>query len=289
MDTLLNEYMKLYKPETPEDYRNALKEIVQEIALYGLSRSDFFQKAAFYGGTALRIFYGLDRFSEDMDFSLSEADSGFSLEKYFPYVEEALASHGLEMTVSEKIKSRQSDVKSAFIKGETLVQLVTIWDTEERRFPGIDSHEQVRIKVEIDTNPPEGATYENKYGLRPVPFMVRLYDSQSLFAGKLHALLCRRWKHRVKGRDFYDYVWYITNRTKVNLYHLQKRMEQTGHWDFNDTLTLTALKEMLAERFVTVDYEQAKKDVRNFIKSDEQLRLWGAEFFIELSNQIESA
>ena len=289
MDTLLNEYMKLYKPETPEDYRNALKEIVQEIALYGLSRSDFFQKAAFYGGTALRIFYGLDRFSEDMDFSLSETNPSFSLEKYLSYMEEALASHGLEMTVSEKIKSRQSDVKSAFIKGETLVQLVTIWDTEERRFPGKDSHEQVRIKVEIDTNPPEGATYENKYGLRPVPFMVRLYDSQSLFAGKLHALLCRRWKHRVKGRDFYDYVWYITNRTKVNLYHLQKRMEQTGHWDFNDTLTLTALKEMLAERFVTVDYEQAKKDVRNFIKSDEQLRLWGAEFFIELSNQIESA
>ena len=104
MDTLLDEYMKLYNPQTAEDYRNALKEIVQEIALYGLSRSDFFQKAAFYGGTALRIFYGLDRFSEDMDFSLSEANPSFSLEKYLSYMEEALASHGLEMSVSEQIE-----------------------------------------------------------------------------------------------------------------------------------------------------------------------------------------
>lgn len=288
MDTLLDEYMKLYNPQTAEDYRNALKEIVQEIALYGLSRSDFFQKAAFYGGTALRIFYGLDRFSEDMDFSLSEANPSFSLEKYLSYMEEALASHGLEMSVSEKIKSRQSDVQSAFIKGETLIQLVTIWDREERRFPGIDPHEQVKIKVEIDTNPPEGATYENKYGLRPVPFMVRLYDSPSLFAGKLHAVLCRNWKNRVKGRDFYDFVWYITNRIKVNLYHLQKRMEQTGHWDSNDTLTLQVLKGMLAERFASVDYEQARQDVRKFIKADEKLKLWSEDFFKALSEQIES-
>lgn len=288
MDTLLNEYMKLYEPKTPEDYRNALKEIVQEIALYGLSRSDFFQKAAFYGGTALRIFYGLDRFSEDMDFSLSEADVSFSLEKYFSYMEEALASHGMEMTVSEKIKSRHSDVQSAFIKGETLIQLVTIWDREERRFPGIDPHEQVKIKVEIDTNPPVGAAYENKYGLRPAPFMVRLYDAPSLFAGKLHAVLCRNWKNRVKGRDFYDYVWYITNKTKVNLYHLQKRMEQTGHWDGSEVLTIQVLKKMLDERFDTVNYEQAKLDVKNFVRDDGKLQLWSPDFFKALSAHIEA-
>ena len=287
MDTLLNEYMKFYEPQTADDYRNALKEIVQEIALYGLSHSDFFQKAAFYGGTSLRIFYGLDRFSEDMDFSLAEPNADFSLEKYFSYVEEAVASHGLEMSVSKKIKANQTDVQSAFIKGETIIQLITIWDKEERGFPGIAPHEVIKIKMEIDTNPPAGASYDIKYGLRPVPYMVRLYDEPSLFAGKLHAVLCRNWRNRVKGRDIYDFVWYITNRTKVNLFHLQKRLEQTGHWNKEDTLTIQELRNMLAERFDSIDYEQAKQDVRSFIKTEEKLQLWGTDFFRALSSQVE--
>lgn len=288
MDTLLNDYMKFYEPQTADDYRNALKEIVQEIALYGLSRSDFFQKAAFYGGTSLRIFYGLDRFSEDMDFSLAEPNADFSLEKYFSYVEEALASHGLEMSVSKKIKANPNDVQSAFIKGETIIQLITIWDKEERGFPGISPHEVIKIKMEIDTNPPAGATYNIRYGLRPVPYMVRLYDESSLFAGKLHAVLCRNWRNRVKGRDLYDFVWYITNRTKVNLFHLQKRLEQTGHWGKKESLTVQDLRNMLIERFDSIDYEQAKLDVRSFIKTEEKLQLWEAEFFKALSGQVEA-
>ena len=288
MDTLLNDYMKFYEPQTADDYRNALKEIVQEIALYGLSHSDFFQKAAFYGGTSLRIFYGLDRFSEDMDFSLAEPNADFSLEKYFSYVEEALASHGLEMSVSKKIKANQTDVQSAFIKGETIIQLITIWDKEERGFPGIAPHEVIKIKMEIDTNPPAGASYDIKYGLRPVPYMVRLYDEPSLFAGKLNAVLCRNWRNRVKGRDIYDFVWYITNRTKVNLFHLQKRLEQTGHWNTEDTLTIQDLRNMLAERFDSIDYEQAKQDVRSFIKTEEKLQLLGTDFFRALSSQVEA-
>ncbi|SFH76702.1 Nucleotidyl transferase AbiEii toxin, Type IV TA system [Selenomonas ruminantium] len=288
MDTLLNDYMKFYAPQTADDYRNALKEIVQEIALYGLSHSDFFQKAAFYGGTSLRIFYGLDRFSEDMDFSLAEPNADFSLEKYFSYVEEALASHGLEMSVSKKIKANQTDVQSAFIKGENIIQLITIWDKEERGFPGIAPHEVIKIKMKIDTNPPAGALYDIKYGLRPVPYMVRLYDEPSLFAGKLHAVLCRNWRNRVKGRDIYDFVWYITNRTKVNLFHLQKRLEQTGHWNKEDTLTIQDLRNMLAERFDSIDYEQAKQDVRSFIKEEEKLQLWGTDFFRALSSQVEA-
>ncbi len=288
MDTLLDDYMKFYGPQTADDYRNALKEIVQEIALYGLSHSDFFQKAAFYGGTSLRIFYGLDRFSEDMDFSLAEPNADFSLEKYFSYVEEALASHGLEMSVSKKIKGNQTDVQSAFIKGETIIQLITIWDKEERGFPGIAPHEVIKIKMEIDTNPPVGASYDIKYGLRPVPYMVRLYDEPSLFAGKLHAVLCRNWRNRVKGRDIYDFVWYITNRTKVNLFHLQKRLEQTGHWNKEDSLTIQDLRNMLAERFDLIDYEQAKQDVRSFIKTEEKLQLWGTDFFRALSSQVEA-
>ena len=288
MDTLLSDYMKFYEPQTADDYRNALKEIVQEIALYGLSRSDFFQKAAFYGGTSLRIFYGLDRFSEDMDFSLAEPNADFSLDEYFSYVEEALASHGLEMSVSQKSKANQTDVQSAFIKGETIIQLLTIWDKEERGFPGIAPHEVIKIKMEIDTNPPAGAAYDIKYGLRPVPYMVRLYDEPSLFAGKLHAVLCRNWRNRVKWRDIYDFVWYITNRTKVNLFHLQKRLEQTGYWTREEALTIQDVRNMLMERFESIDYEQAKQDVRSFIKTDEKLQLWGTDFFRALSSQVEA-
>jgi Uncharacterized conserved protein len=284
MASVIDSMLAKYDCKNVSDYRNALKEIVQEVALCGLSRGGFFDKVAFYGGTALRIFYGLDRFSEDMDFSLIKPDEEFELSRYFGVLEEELNSVGLEMTVEGKTKLLGSPVQSAFLKGNTLRHLLKIVPTKHTPLP-IPNNEILKIKFEVDTNPPELAVYENKYRLLPSPFMVRLYDKPSLFAGKLHALLCRGWKNRVKGRDFYDFVWYISQNTGVNLPHLQKRMEQTGHWKSAETLTFAKLKELLNERFNSVDFDEAKRDVRPFIADGDKLSLWSKEFFCAITEE----
>lgn len=266
------------------DYRNALKEIIQEAALCGLARGGFFEKAAFYGGTALRIFYGLDRFSEDMDFSLKSPDSEFDLTTYFSALKNELEATGFDITIEAKSKNHWTRVQSVFMKGNTLQHVLKVTPLVPP-IPGVPSNEILKIKFEVDTNPPAGASYQNKYALLPSPYAARLYDEPSLFAGKLHVVLCRAWQNRVKGRDFYDYVWYLSRGIKVNLNHLQKRLEQSGHWNANNgNLTIAKLKQMLCERFEHIDFSDAKKDVSKFIGDKHKLDLWSPEFFTSITN-----
>jgi predicted nucleotidyltransferase component of viral defense system len=243
---------------------------------------DFFAKAAFYGGTALRIFYGLERFSEDLDFSLMESNEKFDLSSFTQAVQDELGAYGLEMTVKEKIKQNDSPVKSAFIKGGTQIHVMKITSLKPP-VTGINPHEQLRIKLEVDTQPPSGAIFEMKYQLRPVPYSVRLYSPSSLFAGKMHALLCRSWKARVKGRDFYDYVWFLSKSIPVNIMHLAQRMKQTGHLPDDAVLTEKDLKNRLCQRFAAVDFNQAKKDILPFIRNRETVDLWSADFFTTIT------
>lgn len=286
MMSSIQSMMERYQPQNAEAYRNALKEIVQEIALYGMSKSGFFQEGAFYGGTALRIFYGLHRFSEDMDFSLVHPNPSFALSDYLPAVEEELSAVGLKMRVEQKNKTKVTDIQSAFIKGGTLIQIISIQQTDEVLIPGIHKQEQLKIKLEVDTNPPPGAGFELRYALRPVPYVVRLYDKPSLFAGKIHAVLCRNWARRIKGRDLYDYVWYLSQDTPVNLFHLQKRLEQSDRWDLSKQLALQDTKDMLKERFSQLDFEVAKKDVIPFLSDASELDLWNAGFFQAITENL---
>lgn len=282
MASVIESMLSTYECKNINDYRNALKEIAQEVALRGLARGGFFDKAAFYGGTALRIFYGLDRFSEDMDFSLKSADPSFDLAKYFSALQNELESVGFELEIESKTKAKSSAVQSAFMKGNTLKHLLKI-SSLKAPIPGVPSNELLKIKFEVDTDPPSGATFESKYHLLPSPFSVQLYDEASLFAGKLHAVLCRKWQNRIKGRDFYDYVWYISRKSKVNLLHLQKRLEQTGNWDSQKSLDMETLKELLCEHFKNVDFNEARKDVLPFIKDSSTLDLWNADFFCSIT------
>lgn len=286
MMSSIQSMMERYQPQNAEAYRNALKEIVQEIALHGMSKSGFFQEGAFYGGTALRIFYGLHRFSEDMDFSLVHPNPSFALSDYLPAVEEELSAVGLKMRVEQKNKTKVTDIQSAFIKGGTLIQIISIQQTDEVLIPGIHKQEQLKIKLEVDTNPPPGAGFELRYALRPVPYVVRLYDKPSLFAGKIHAVLCRNWARRIKGRDLYDYVWYLSQDTPVNLFHLQKRLEQSDRWDSSKQLALQDTKDMLKERFSQLDFETAKKDVIPFLSDASELDLWNAGFFQAITENL---
>lgn len=287
MQQVLSQMLSKYQINNIEDKKNAIKEIVQEIVLCGLSRGGFFKEAAFYGGTALRIFYGLDRFSEDLDFSLITQNPDFDLTKYFQYIENETKSLGLNFNVTEKIKSVDSNIKSAFLKGNTKEHILSFYeDSEDSKF--INKEEAIRIKFEVDINPPTGATYEIKFGLLPSPYQVRLYDLQSLFAGKIHACLCRNWKSRVKGRDFYDYIFFLSIGARVNLENLKAKLVQSKFINEDYDLTIDNLKALLNERFENLDIEQAKQDVLPFIKDKTKLDLWSKEFFIEITKKLQS-
>lgn len=286
MQQVLMQMLSKYQINSIEDKKNAIKEIVQEVVLCGLSRGGFFQEAAFYGGTALRIFYGLDRFSEDLDFSLITQNPDFDLTKYFSYIENETKSLGLIFTVTEKEKSIDSNVKSAFLKGNTKEHVLSFYK-ESDDAKTINREEVIKIKFEVDVNPPVGATYETKFGLLPSPYQVRLYDMSSLFAGKIHACLCRNWKTRVKGRDFYDYVFFLSMGAKVNLVNLKAKLAQSKFITEDYDLTVEKLKELLNERFSNMDFEQARDDVLPFVKDKSKLDLWSKDFFIEITKRLQ--
>jgi hypothetical protein len=187
------------------------------------------------------------------------------------------------MQVEEKRKSTRSAIKSAFIKGDTQLHLLRIAAIKPP-VSGLNPDEKLRVKIEIDTDPPGKANFEIKYQLLPVPFSVRLFDAPSLFAGKVHALLCRSWQNRVKGRDFYDYAWYLSRSIPLNIQHLQARLDQTGHLP-KKKLEPEMLIEMLDERFDTIDFAKAKEDVKAFVSNQETLELWSADFFSQITRQ----
>jgi len=277
--------LERYSCKTSEETLHALREILQEVALLGLWRSKFFEHAAFYGGTALRILYGLDRFSEDLDFSLLVPDATFELSRYLPALESELAGFGFRVEGKIQQKSVETAVQSAFLKAHTLhVMLEFEIDTTVTK--GINPGQLLKIKLEVDTDPPAGFISEAKYLLQPIPFAVRTYSLPDLFAGKVHALLFRKWKNRVKGRDWYDFVWYCAYHPQLHVSHLQERMRQSGHWS-NERLSFDDVRDSLRDAIENLDVNQARQDVRPFIREPETLDIWSTDFFMSLVDRIE--
>lgn len=288
MNSQIETMLKSYAPDTLTDKKNAMKKVIQEIVLCGLSRSGFFDKTAFYGGTALRIFYGLDRFSEDLDFSLTSKGQDFDLKSYFPVLEKEVRSFGLNVEIIEKEKSKDSTIKSAFPKGNTKEHLLLFYE-DEKAAKGVASNEAVKIKFKVDIDPPKYASFENRYRLLPTPYAIRLYDMPSLFAGKIHAVLCRAWQNRVKGRDLYDYVFYLSRNAAVNRIHLRERLVESGFIPEASLCTMDDIKAMLYQRFDSIDYAQARKDVEPFLNDTSSLALWSAEFFKQITEGLREA
>jgi len=228
MNEVIARMLDRYESRSVEDYVRALREILQEIVLLGLWRSKFFEKAAFYGGTALRILYGIDRYSEDLDFSLVKPMPDFDISRYIGALEREVQSFGFQANVTVREKNTESTVQSAFLKADTLKHLLVI-ETAQDIARQIPRGQVMKIRIEVDTNPPMGFDTENKFLLQPIPFSVRTFVLSDLFAGKMHAVLCRRWKSRVKGRDWYDLVWYSAHHPQLHLGHLEQRMIQSGH------------------------------------------------------------
>ena len=257
MNEIYNLMLSAYEQTTEQQKRNATFEVNQQIILAGLYNGGFFDEAAFYGGTCLRIFHGLQRFSEDMDFSLLAPNKAFDFSR--------------KVEITKKDKKAFCKVESAFLKDNTDVYDVT-FQTEK----------SVKIKIEVDTQPPLKFDTEQKLLLLPKSFMVRCYTLPNLFAGKMHALLYRTWKNRVKGRDWYDFEWYIRHNTPLNFNHLHERTLQFDQEDISKELFV----EKLNQRLSTADINQVKADVLPFVRNPKELDIWSNDYFLQLASKM---
>lgn len=271
---MFDEMLAAYAPKSQQEQLNALHEVMQQVCLAGLARGGFMEKAAFYGGTCLRIFHGLERFSEDMDFSLLNPDPDFRLEPYFDAVREEFALMGQQVTLTEKKKTKLSAVQSAFLKSETAQ-----YDLQ------LERGRAIKIKIEVDTAPPLVFATEQQLLLQPYSFYTRCYTLPCLFAGKMHALLFRAWKNRVKGRDWYDFEWYVRKGIPMNWAHFCERaraFNQAGE------LTPERFTELLRERLSSVPIEQVKADVLPFVRRPSELDIWSTDYFLHLAERMKT-
>lgn len=276
---MMNNYQSLRVNE-----QTKIREVLQQTALLGLERMGFFEHAAFYGGTALRILYGLNRFSEDLDFTLLKGDRHFDFTHFLEGMRKELTAFGFEMDVSQKPKKIETSVLSAFMKVNTIKLYLAIG--EEKRSKTFNHNEKIQIKLEVDTDPPTQFRVENRLVLNPVSFYVLTLHKSDLFAGKMHAILYRAWKGRVKGRDWYDLIWYIQNKIPLSLNYLQACMHQSGNLAKHEILDRSRVIEMLVSKIQTIDWASAKADVRPFIPDPQTLEIWSSLFFTSLIEHL---
>ena len=277
---IIQQRLEVYQCRTRQQEENALREITQEVVLAALSRTGFFQKAVFQGGTCLRIFYGLERFSEDLDFVLKEPASEFPLAEYVKDLTLDLQAYGYHMEVIDR--SRADDaVKKCFLKDDSLGRVLTL-----TQLKGMSNTRKINIKVEVDSNPPAHSGFETKFLDFPYPFAVLVQDKPSLFAGKSHALLCRGYS---KGRDWYDFIWYVRNGTRMNWDLLSSALDQQGPWA-GQGLKVDAdwYLRNLKERVENTDWRAAKEELVRFLKPSAHagLEVWGRDFFLDRLNKL---
>jgi len=271
MNELYDRMLSAYDLSTDTARRNAIYEVSQQIVLAGLADGGFFDKAAFYGGTCLRIFHGLNRFSEDMDFTLLVQDGSFRFEDYFQPVIDQFCLVGRRVEIRKKEKTEFGKVESAFLKDTT-----DVYDISFR------TEKAIKVKIEVDTMPPMNFSTEQKLLLQPKSFMTRCVTLPDLFAGKMHALVFRAWKNRVKGRDWYDFEWYVRNSVPLNWNHLKERVRQ-----FNGReITFEEFKAELSERLGRTDMAQVRKDVLPFLNDPHELDIWTNSYFLELAGKM---
>lgn len=284
---IIEQMLAKYNIQSEDELINALKEVFQEIALLGLYRGGFFEKAAFYGGTALRILYGLGRFSEDLDFTLLKKNPNFDIEKYFSSVIEEFEALGISISLAKKTKLSNSNIESAFLKNDTSIHTLNIQANNlENILNGVHSGKKLKIKLEVDINPPLKFQTESKTLLLPITFNVKSMTLSNLYAGKMHAILFRSWRTRVKGRDWYDFEWYVKNSVKLNLEHLAERIYESGNLDRNTLLTQDLFQKMLYKKIESLDIENAIAEVRPFIKDHSVFDFWSRDYFKLLTDKI---
>jgi len=278
MDEVILSMLDQYQCKTDNEYENALKQIMQQVALLGLWRAKFFEHGAFYGGTSLRILYKLDRFSEDLDFSLLKKSLNFEIDGYLSSIQAELEAFGFSTEVVVKEKNIETNIQSGLVKANSQLHLLRVSAP-----PAIQqrchSKKQLKIKLDIDTNPPDNFKTETKTLLQPIPFWVKTYCLPDLFAGKISALLCRQWQLRVKGRDWYDFLWFIQNRVPVHMKHLEARLRFFQFYTSAEPLSESKLKLFIDEKIDTINIDLAKQDINKFIKNPSRIDGWSRDVF----------
>jgi len=269
--TVIEQMLQKYAIATDQDATHAMREVMQEIALAGLHRGGFFDKAAFYGGTCLRIFYGLPRFSEDLDFSLLKPDQNFTFEPYFRALKQEFSAFGFEVELTQKQKTASTGIASAFLKKNA-----SIYDLK------VSGQKVLKIKFEVDTDPPLGFATEEKLLIQPYSFYAKCFAMPDLYAGKMHAVLYRQWQNRVKGRVWFDFEWYVRQGTAMNLTHFSERARQSGHLGSAE-LTSVDFLTLLQTRIKRLDVASARQDVARFVKDPKALEIWSQDYFLQLT------
>ena len=285
MKTTIEQIVKSYNTSTIDEIKAIVREIVQSIVLIGLSRSDFFKKASFYGGTALRIFYDLNRYSEDLDFTLNCVDPNFSIEPYIDKIKEVALSYGLDLEIVTKNKKVETPIESAFAKLNTYQTFISL-KLNNKIISSLHKDEIIKVKFEIDRNPALGFKTESKWLDIPEFAQVIVLDEPSLFSGKLHAILCRNYKNNVKGRDYYDFLFYIQKRVKPNMTYLKNKLIETKKIDESTDFNINTLKAMLKAQFEMVDFNQIKNDAMRFVLKNEDLSFYSKELFIQMVEKL---
>lgn len=276
---MIEEWLKSYNPQSSLELQNAKREVFQEITLSGLNRAGFFEHACFYGGTALRIFYNLDRYSEDLDFSLLRKNLDFSLVDCIPYIENEFATLGLSTITKIKEKKSFSVIESAFLKDNTN------WYQLDVGFTG-HSQKKLKIKLEVDRDPPLNFRIESKLLTRPYTQYINCMVKEHLFAGKMHALLFRAWVNNEKGRDWYDLMWYIKMGIPLGLHHFNSRAEQTCHLIDGNFYNEKSLKEALHRRIEKLNLEMALIDIKRFVYEKREIDIWSKDYFHQLADHL---
>lgn len=269
--SIFDELVEQYHPKTNDELTSAQREVMQKVALAGLNRGGFFEHAAFYGGTCLRIFYGLKRYSEDMDFSLIEKNDSIHIENYFDAIVDEFKTLGMPVEIVKKDKKIFGRVESAFLKEDT--------EAYDIKF---QTRKMLKVKIELDTNPPLQFSTEQKLLMLPYSFTVRCFTLPDLYAGKMHALAYRTWQKRIKGRDWYDFEWYVRNQVTLDFKHLQERIHEFSGNEVSKEEFLTALREKLS----TTDIKLVKQDVLTYIENESELDIWSNDYFLQLADMI---
>ena len=285
MLSTIEELINSYNPKNPNEMKLALREVVQSIVLIGLSRANFFAKASFYGGTALRIFYGLNRFSEDLDFTLNEVNESFTLKPYIKSIKEVALSYGFNINVEIKSKKINTPIESAFAKLNTYMTFISA-KLDGKLTKHIHKDELIKVKFGVDCNPSISFNIENKWITYPEIASINVLDLESLFAGKIHAILCRNYKNNVKGRDFYDFIFFINKGVKPNMVYLKDKLVASKVIKEDDDFSMDVLKKLLLNRFNQVDFSKIEQDAKNFTIHSEDLSLYCKELFIDCLSRL---
>jgi predicted nucleotidyltransferase component of viral defense system len=274
LDRVLSARIRDYAPTNSVEQENVLQELMQHYVLSSLSRAGLFAEAMFHGGTCLRIVYGMNRFSEDLDFLLKRSDPDFRWQGYLDSVRKDCEREGIPFEVQDKSQAGTA-VQKAFLKTDSIGKILELDLPFERH-----QARKIRIKLEIDINPPSGSTFTTSYITFPVTAPMTTQSLESGFALKLHALLCRSY---VKGRDWFDFVWYVARKTAPDQDLLSRALRQQGPWA-GQPIAVTGhwVRETMEATIRRIDWSAARDDVQRFLPLREQegLRAWSADFFL---------